>query len=251
MAKEFLKKGCSVMLSGRNTEKLEKEVSLLRKEFRSDKVAGQSCDVCEIGQVRTLWNAAKKQFGAVDIWINNAGVTNTSCLLWESDPDEIRSVVNTNITGVIFGCQVSLQGMIEQGHGQIYNFEGFGSSGMMRAGMTIYGTTKRAVRYFTESMIEETEETPIQIGTIGPGMVVTDFMLDEMRRMPKEKLEEVKIVYNTLADTVETVTPYLVENVLTNDKTGTKIRWLTDEKISERFNSEEFINRDLFSRYGL
>jgi len=198
-----------------------------------------------------LWAAAVKNFGKVDVWINNAGIDNTILPYWELDSSEIRPVIDTNLTGMMYGSHAALKGMIAQGHGQIYNLEGFGSSGMMRAGMTIYGTTKRAVRYFTESMIEETEDTPIQIGTIGPGMVVTDFMLDEMRRMTKEKLEEVKIVYNTLADTVETVTPYLVENVLTNDKTGSKISWLTDEKISERFNSEEFINRDLFSRYGL
>jgi len=42
------------------------------------------------------------------------------------------------------------------------------------------------VRYFTESLIEEAKDKPVMIGTLGPGMVVTDFMLDNLRQMPKE-----------------------------------------------------------------
>jgi hypothetical protein len=50
---------------------------------------------------------------------------------------------------------------------------------------------------------------------------------------------------------VETVTPFLVEGILKNDKHGTQIVWLTDEMANERFNSDEYMNRDFFSEYGL
>jgi hypothetical protein len=43
----------------------------------------------------------------------------------------------------------------------------------------------------------------------------------------------------------------LVEEILKNDKNGAEINWLTDEKINERMSSDEYCNRDLFSRYGL
>jgi hypothetical protein len=66
-----------------------------------------------------------------------------------------------------------------------------------------------------------------------------------------EELESVKAVLNCLADTVETVTPFLVENILKNDKHGAEISWLTEEKANERFNSDEYCSRDLFSRFGL
>jgi len=230
VANEFLKKGCSVVLSGRNKDRLAQEVKKLGEEFSHDKVIGKACDVSDINQVRALWDIAKQKFGTVDIWINNAGVTTIMKLLWELDASEIAPVVNTNITGLIYGSQVELQGMLKQGFGQIYNVEGFGTGDMMRPGMTVYGTTKRAVRYFTESLIEETKDTPVQIGTLGPGMVVTDFMLDDLRQMPEEQREEIKAFYNMMADKIETVTPFLVENILKNDKTGTKIDWLTPEK---------------------
>ncbi len=117
--------------------------------------------------------------------------------------------------------------------------------------MTLYGTTKRATRYFTESLVEEAKDLPVQICTLGPGMVVTDFMLDDLRQLPEDKREETKIVYNILADKVETVTPFLVEEILKNDKTGAKIDWLTMEKANARFEDEFYLNRDLLSEFGI
>jgi len=251
MAREFLKRGCSVVLSARNEKNLHNAVRSLKETYGQDKVSGQPCDVTDFNQVEALWNAAQKFCEMVHIWINNAGITNPTRLLWEVDPSDISKVITTNIIGVIYGSQVALKGMIEQGAGQIYNMEGFGSGDMMRAGMTLYGTTKRATRYFTESLVQEAENLPVQICTLGPGMVVTDFMLDDLHQLSEEKREETKIVYNILADKVETVTPFLVEEILKNDKTGAKIDWLTTEKANARFEDEAYLNRNLLGEFGL
>jgi len=151
----------------------------------------------------------------------------------------------------MYGAHVALKGMIAQGHGQIYNVDGYGSNDMLRTGFTVYGSTKRAIRYFTESLTQETAEQPVQIGTISPGMVLTDFMIDGLRRLPKDQQETIKAIYNVLADSIETVTPFLAREVLANTESGTKISWLTEEKIQVRFNSDEYICRDLFTPYGL
>ena len=251
LAKEFLKRGCSVVISGRNKHKLEQEVKILEEEFGKDNVLGQICDVTDINQVLALWDAAKQTFGKVDIWINNAGITHSTKSLLELDPAEISPVINTNVVGLIYGSQVALKRMTEQGFGQIYNLEGHGSDDRKLPGLTVYGTSKRAVRYFSEALIDEAEETSVQVGMLSPGIVVTDFMLDDMRKMPPEQLETVKAIYNCLADKPETVTPFLVENILDNDKNGTEIVWLTDEKAKERFDSDEYNSRDFFSEYGL
>ncbi|MBN1227889.1 MAG: SDR family NAD(P)-dependent oxidoreductase [Deltaproteobacteria bacterium] len=146
---------------------------------------------------------------------------------------------------------ISLKGMIEQGFGQIYNMEGHGSDDRKLPGLMVYGTTKRAIRYFSEALIDEVENTPIQVGMLSPGIVLTDFLINDMKEMSPEQLETAKVVYNCLADKPETVTPFLVENILKNEKNGTEIVWLTEEKANERFNSNEYNNRDLFSKYGL
>lgn len=251
LAREFLKRDCAATISGRNRAKLEQEVKSLQGEFGRDRVIGLPCDVTDISQVQALWNAAVQKFGRVDIWVNNAGIDTTMKLLWELDPSEIAPVISTNITGTMYGCHAAMQGMLKQGAGQIYNMEGFGSGDMMRPGMTVYGTSKRAVRYLTESLVEEAGATPIVIGSLGPGMVVTDFMLDSLRKMPPEQREEVKVIYNMLADTVETVTTFLVESMLANTQTGAKIDWLTPEKANARFEDDQYLSRDLLSSYGI
>jgi NAD(P)-dependent dehydrogenase (short-subunit alcohol dehydrogenase family) len=251
LAVEFLKRGCGVVISGRSTGAVKKEVQQLSGIYGGDKVAGIPCDVTVLSQVQALWDGAQEKFGKVDIWINNAGVTHTTKVFAELDPAEISPVIDTNITGLVYGTKVALTGMMAQKGGHIYNVKGHGSDDRKRAGLLVYGTTKRAVQYFTEALIEETEGGPVQIGFISPGIVVTDFLIDDMRKMSPDELETVKAVYNCLADTVETVTPFLVENMLKNDQHGAAIAWLTDEKANERFNSDEYCSRDFFSKHGL
>jgi short-subunit dehydrogenase len=251
LAQEFLNRGCAVVLSARGKNRLEQEQKQLADTFGAGRLAAVPCDVTDLQQVRALWDAAIKAFGKVDIWINNAGIMNTTKLFWKLDAAEIAPVVDTNILGVMYGSYVALQGMVQQGSGQIYNLEGMGSNDNMRAGFTVYGTTKRAVRYFTESLVEEARETPVLIGTLGPGIVITDFLIENMKKMPPEEYEQVKIVYNLLADKVETVAPFLVEHMLATTTTGAKIDWLTDEKAAERFNSDAYAARDLLGEFGL
>jgi len=251
MAREFLKRECSVIISSRNKNKLEQVLENLKETFGSDRVMGRPCDVTDYCQVQVLWDTGKNKFGKIDIWINNAGITHSTKDLKKLDLDEVAPVVNTNLTGLIYGSLVAFKEMNSQGFGQIYNLYGHGSNDKKVSGIHVYGTTKRAVRYFTEALILDAEDTPVKVGSISSGIVVTDFLIDDMRKMPKEQLETVKAIYNCLADNVETVTPFIVENVLKNDKNGAEINWLTDEKANERMNSDEYCNRDLFSRYGL
>ena len=253
LAQEFLKKGCSVMLSSFAQAEMEQEYEKAADEFGKDKVACCPCDVTSLEQVQALWDAAVQAFGKVDIWMNNAGIANTTRLFWELDAKEIPRVVSTNMVGVMNGSHVAIKGMIAQGFGAIYNSEGFGSDDMFVNGLTVYGATKRGGRYFSEALAEEVtkSEQKVIVGTISPGIVLTDFLLDDMRKMPPDILEITKAVYNSLADTVETVTPWLVEKVLANEENGKRIIWLTEEKANARFESEEYCSRDLFTQHGL
>jgi NAD(P)-dependent dehydrogenase (short-subunit alcohol dehydrogenase family) len=251
MAREFLKRGCAVVLSARGEEQMHAEVHKLGDEFGPERVFGRACDVTDYARVQQLWDAAFERFGAIDIWINNAGITHAHRMLWELDPAEISGVIDTNITGLMYGCKVAMTGMLAQGYGRLYNFEGHGSNDMIQAGMGIYGTTKRAVRYLTEALIEEAGSTPVKIGFISPGMVITDLLINDLKRMTPERQAEVKTIFNILADTVETVTPYIVEEVLKDTATGSRIDWLTMEKAQARFEDPVYLERDLLSQFGI
>ena len=69
--------------------------------------------------------------------------------------------------------------MKEQGFGQIYNVEGYGSNDAMMTGLTLYGTSKRAVTYFTRSLAKESRDLTggrILVCRLTPGIMITDFL---------------------------------------------------------------------------
>jgi NAD(P)-dependent dehydrogenase (short-subunit alcohol dehydrogenase family) len=246
LAEEFLKQGCQVVISGRRRESVDKAVAELAARHAAERLLGRACDVSALAEVQALWETARERFGRVDVWINNAGITNPHVPLAELDEAAVREVVNTNLIGAIHGCQVALRGMREQGGGQIYNMEGFGSDGRIGEGLALYGSTKAALRYLTRSLVRETRDTPVQVCFLSPGMVMTDLWEDLYRGQP-DKWAKTKRIVNILGDRVETVTPWLAARVLANDKAGAHIQWLTNGKAFGRFLSAPFKKRDLFA----
>ena len=115
----------------------------------------------------------------------------------------------------VLGCvcdvrdMAALAGMLRQGGGKIYTFEGFGSNGMMSPGLTTYGSSKYGLRYFTRSLAREYKDSPVLIGAQSPGMVPTDVLLYSSKSKDEAEWAKAKRVMNILGDTVETVTPWL------------------------------------------
>ncbi len=246
LAKEFLKRGSRVMLSGRSKETLDKELDKLGRKYGAENVFGTTCDVGVYESVQALWDAASAKFGAIDIWINNAGVNTASMPLWDLPARDITAVVTTNLMGTLFGCKVALEGMRRQGYGQIYLFEGHGSDDRKAMGLSPYGATKRAIRYLYQSLQLDVEGTRVQVGTISPGIVLTDLILNQLKHAPKETREKNMKIFNILADTVQTVTPWLAEQVLANTQPAARITWLTTPKVLLRFLTAGFKKRNLF-----
>ncbi len=245
LADSFLDLGCAVAVSSRTPGAVEKAVAELSAKYEPARVFGQVCDVTDFGQVEALWDAARAHYGQIDIWINNAGLSNPMLKFWEHPPERLRAVVETNLLGAMYGCKVAVQGMVEQGFGAIYNLEGFGSDGRKMEGLTLYGVTKYALRYLDDSLAQEVEGTPVRIGAFQPGMVITDLVTGQYDR-DSEEWQEAKKVFNVIADRPETVTPWLARHALENDKNGARIAWISPLKIAWRFLTARFRHRDLF-----
>jgi short-subunit dehydrogenase len=229
LAREFLKAGHRVMISGRNAATLEQAMDRLRSETGNVHIDTTVADVTRTSDIRKLWDHASRN-GKVDIWINNAGVGQDTSLLAEMDEQMINNIIDTNIKGLMLCCRVVLAQMSAQGSGAIYNMEGFGSDGRKMARMSVYGTSKNAVHYFTKVLVMETKELPVLVGSISPGMVVTSMLTDPVKAGNEVNREAVKI-FHILADRVETVTPFLVSKMIGNRKHGVSIRWLNPWKI--------------------
>lgn len=245
LAEELLARDCAVVICGRSQESVAAVVAELGERFGASRVHGQAGDVTSLTQVEALWEGAAARFGGVDIWVNNAGISHAMQPLWELPPDEVEGVWRVNVLGTYYGCRVAMAGMLAQGQGWIYNVEGFGSTGRLRWGLGAYGTSKAAVAYFTRALAAEAQETPVRVASLSPGMVMTDLVLGELAKDP-ERLERSRRIFNIIADRAETVTPWMAEQILSNERHGARIRWLTPGRMAWRFLSAPFSRRNVF-----
>jgi len=234
-----------VTVSGRSQEAVDRAVEKLSARHGAERLFGCPCDVTDFDQVQALWDAAKARWSRIDIWLNNAGIAHAQTPLWKQDSEEVAAVVHTNLTGSIYGAQVAMKGMLEQGSGSIYNLEGLGSDGRTVEGLTAYGTTKAGLTYLTDAMALEVKGTGILVGAIRPGMVVTDMITQQYKDRP-EQWDEARRLFNILADRPETVTPWIVDRVLANTRNGARIQWLSRGKALSRFLTVPFTRRNLF-----
>lgn len=248
LADYAVSQGHNVVISGRTQDAVDAAVSRMAGP---GKAAGKATDVADAEQVQALWGFAAQQFGQVDVWVNNAGVAYTTNRIVDTSPDELRTMVTTNIFGTVFGSQVAARGMVAQGSGRIFNILGGGSDGEYFPGMGLYGTTKRGLDYFTRALVKELKDTPVLVGRVRPGMVVTEGVKREIAADPENFAKSRKIM-NALADLPETVAPYLVDQMLAMNKTGGKIAWLSGGKIAKRMMMMRIKPReDLFKTAGV
>ncbi|MBK7864486.1 MAG: SDR family oxidoreductase [Archangiaceae bacterium] len=137
------------------------------------------------GRCAALWDAAEQQFGRVDVWSEQRRQRRRVVPVAQLPLETCSSVVATNLTGCVLGTRVALEGMLRLGGGQIFNMEGFGSNPhIKRTGMAVYGATKCAVRYFTQSVSREVKGSTVKVGTLSPGIVVTQMLVGQFDGAP-------------------------------------------------------------------
>jgi NAD(P)-dependent dehydrogenase (short-subunit alcohol dehydrogenase family) len=246
LAKAFLQLECPVVVSGRADESTVSAVEQLSREFGAGRVHGLACDVTDPSQVDALWNGSLARFGRIDIWVNNAGHAGEMAMVWERPAGEVQSVIDANLVGTIFGSQVAMRGMKSQGGGAIYNMEGMGSDGRRHAGLTLYGTTKYAVHYFTESLAMEAKDSGVLVGSLRPGMVATDMIRNRYKDRP-EDWERAKRIFNIIAEPVDRVTPWLAREMLANRKHGVTLSYSSTWKLLWKFLRSPFTKKDVFN----
>jgi NAD(P)-dependent dehydrogenase (short-subunit alcohol dehydrogenase family) len=255
-AREFLVRGLNVVVSGRDPQTVARAVEQLAAEGAADRVSGCACDVADLAAVEALWTHAINRFGSVDIWLNNAGYARTGARFADTTPAEIESMVRANVIGSMNAAQVAIAGMQRQGHGKLYlTLGGGGASGRVVPGMSVYSTTKRAVKYFADCLVKERQEqrdSNILVGTISPGINLTEGMLRELNQLPAADRRRALKQLNFLGEHVETTTPWIVERILGDSKQGNDITWLTTGRLLKRALGALFgARRDITSRYPI
>jgi len=222
LAEEFVKRGHNAVICSRSIADVER-VAVELTAMGAGKCSGVACDISDKQQLQALWNHARLTYGQVDIWINNAGRASSRHQVHDLPEDLTRSLITSNLLGTTFGSQVAVSGFREQGSGTLYNVLGGSFDG------------KRLVP------------------NISPGMLITENWFDEQAEMSDADWQKIKPMLNILCDYVDTVTPWLTDQVLANKESGKRITWLSGGKIAKRFIDAKLLGRkrDLFARYGL
>ena len=235
MARAFLRKGNNVVVSGRKSLSVKEAVRELAGEFSADRIAGFACDVTQFDQVQALWDQVQKKMGNIDIWVNNAGISNIQNTPWELSVEEICAVVETNVLGEMFGSKVALQGFNKQGVGAVYNMEGMGANGRSTVkGLSIYGASKAGLRYFNDCLAAEINNPRIIAGFLQPGMILTDMVTGQYAGKPEE-WSKAKPIFDVIASDVDQVADWLTDKILANRKNGARFVYSSKMRIFSRF----------------
>ncbi len=162
--------GATLVLNGRNEEKLERAVVTL--SAAGLQVAGCAFDVSDARQIREKIPALERTIGPIHILVNNAGIQRRSPLD-KVDEAVWHEVLNTNLTAVFLLSQQVVQGMITRKAGKIINICSLMSE-MARPTVGPYTAAKGGVKMLTKSMAVEWGRYNIQVNGLGPGYFATE-----------------------------------------------------------------------------
>ncbi len=253
LANEFARLGHNVVISSRSEDDIVKATKEMNKKSEGT-VIGQVCDISDKRQIEALWELAKSEFGQVDYWINNAGYASGQNPVHKVPESLINTMINTNSIGTLFCSQVAINGFRAQGSGNLYNMLGGSFDGkFLTPGMGVYSSTKASINILTKYLITENKKTGITIGSISPGVLVTENWLNEQKRLTSEEWANIRPMVSIICDHVETATPWIVEEILKNKKSGKRIAWMPPYRLAWRFMQAKILGRkrDIFTRYGL
>ncbi|EJN01225.1 SDR family oxidoreductase [Phyllobacterium sp. YR531] len=169
LAKGLAMHGATVIINGRNKEKVSGAVAELKNS--GHQVYASDFDVTDIKAVQTGIDAIEAEIGALDILINNAGMQFRAPL--EDFPeDKWQLLLQTNISSVFYTGQSAAKHMIKRGRGKIINIASVQSE-LARPSIAPYTATKGAVRNLTRGMCTDWAKYGLQINAIAPGYFKT------------------------------------------------------------------------------
>jgi len=169
----FAQHGAHVVVSGRR----EKEGQDLAAELKAlgAKAEFIRADVRSEDDVRNLLDQTIKQFGRLDIAVNNAGTEGLRGLVTEQTAESYAATFDTNVLGVLLSMKHELRVMLLQGSGSIVNVSSaYGSVGA--AGASVYVASKHAVEGLTKSAALEVAGTGVRVNVVAPGTTDTGML---------------------------------------------------------------------------
>ena len=120
------------------------------------------------------FNEAREKHGAIDVLVNNAGITRDRMFL-KMSPEDWHAVIDTNLNSMFNVTKQVVPGMVEKGWGRIIQISSVnGEKG--QAGQTNYSAAKAGMHGFTMALAQELATKGVTVNTVSPGYIGTDMV---------------------------------------------------------------------------
>jgi NADP-dependent 3-hydroxy acid dehydrogenase YdfG len=176
---KFASEGYNLILNGRNFDLLDALQNSLTEKFGIE-VLPLLFDVRDKESAKNAIDTIPKEWEAVEILINNAGLVLGIDKEFETDADESDIVIDTNIKGLLTMTRLIVPGMVERKKGHIINIGSIAGDAAYPGG-SVYCATKAAVKTLSDGLRIDLVDTPLRVTNIKPGMVETHFSITRFR----------------------------------------------------------------------
>jgi len=181
-AEAFVAEGAYVYITGRRQKELDAAVSKIGRN-----VTGVQGDVAKLADLDRLYAQVAKEKGRVDIVFANAGIGSGMAPLGEITEEKFDKTFNINVRGLLFTVQKALP-LMHEGGSILLN----ASTASVKAfpGLSVYSSSKAAVRSFARGWSIDLKERKIRVNVISPGCTETPIF--ETLGLPQEQIEAIK-----------------------------------------------------------
>lgn len=171
IAVKFAKKGYNVVI---NCAHREQELLQAKKEIEQYQVSCTAFlgDMGDMDACQRLFDMIRKQYGTLDVLINNAGIDYIG-LLQDMSPEDWERILRTNLTSVFNCCKLAIPVMLAAGSGKIVNISSvWGNVGASCE--VAYSATKGGINAFTRALAKELAPSNIQVNAVACGAIDTE-----------------------------------------------------------------------------
>jgi short-subunit dehydrogenase len=180
-ARAFAAHGACLVLVARRAEVLDEVAAELTRDFAMPPatILSISADISRPDDLQRVIETTLRQFGQIDVLVNNAGVSLGGPLESQAEP-ALRQMIAVNVYGPIRLTQLALPVMLKQRRGHIVNVSSM--IGLLEPpGATVYAATRAAIRSFSRALRRELAGTGVHVSTVFPGWTQTA-MTDKLDR---------------------------------------------------------------------
>ena len=211
MAEACAAASATVVVSSRTASAVAETVAALQGAGAT--ASGVACDVSRESDLQALLDHSIAAHGGVDVWVNNAGMSLGMRRHIDTSPEEIRRIVDVNLTGTMLASRLVVPYLLKRGGGLLVNVSGRGGRGDAAAYTAAYAATKAGVMVFTKSLAAEHKSDPVSILVFMPGMVDTDFYGPGMEVSPdlEDLAGNIRIVLDAVGTPLAEVGPKLAQ----------------------------------------